>query len=218
MIAPMRPVAEVMAEIEDLIGRARARWTAPTEVDPSQRADADARRDLPGVPSTYGWARRGADLEPLLGADAVARLRSAVLARPRVLTIWGERSGVGKTASAVAASRALSPEGRGFFVRAAALVESMREAGYGQTSDAMHRARSTGLLVLDDLGIEAASEQNREWLCELVWSRADSEKRGRVTVVTTSLGPDAISARYGDGMSRRLFQLASIHLGAPLAK
>jgi hypothetical protein len=37
-------------------------------------------------------------------------------------------------------------------------------------------------------------------------------------VSTTSLGPDAISSRYGDGMSRRLFQLASIHLGAPLAK
>jgi DNA replication protein DnaC len=94
----------------------------------------------------------------------------------------------------------------------------MRYAGYGHTSDAMHRARSTGLLVLDDLGIEAVTEQNREWLCELVWSRADSERRGRITVVTTSLGPDAISARYGDGMSRRLFQLASIHLGGSLAK
>lgn len=211
MIAPLKPAAEVMAEIEQLVARARRHWREP-EPDPSQRREDAPRRDLHGTPATYGWVTGGSALEGLLGADAVARLRAAVRERPRVLTIWGERSGVGKTASAVAASRALSPDGRGQFVRASALVESMREMPYGQTSDVMARARSTVLLVLDDLGIEAQSEQAREWLCELVWRRADHERPGRVTIVTTSLSPDQVSARYGDGMSRRLFQAASIHL------
>lgn len=211
MIAPLKPAAEVMAEIEQLIARAQRHWREP-DPDPSQRREDAPRRDLHGTPATYGWATGGSALEGLLGADAVARLRAAVRERPRMLTIWGERSGVGKTASAVAASRALSPDGRGQFVRASALVESMREMPYGQTSEAMSRARSTVLLVLDDLGIEAQSEQAREWLCELVWRRADHERPGRVTIVTTSLSPDQVSQRYGDGMSRRLFQAASIHL------
>lgn len=128
MIAPLKPAAEVMAEIEQLVARAQRHWREP-DPDPSQRHAEAPRRDLYGTPATYGWATGGSALEGLLGADAVARLRAAVRERPRMLTIWGERSGVGKTASAVAASRALSLDGRGQFVRASAPVERAWSVG-----------------------------------------------------------------------------------------
>lgn len=168
--------------------------------------------DIHGVPSTYEWARTADGLAKLVGWPAVEKLRQIARQRPRMACLWGSRSGTGKTASAVLLARGLAPDGCGYFLRATELAASMAETGYGSVPDTVHRARGTRVLVLDDLGIEAAHESVRAAMCDLVWRRADSERPGRVTVVTTSLSPDELTRRYGDGMTRRLHQLASLEL------
>jgi DNA replication protein DnaC len=126
--------------------------------------------------------------------------------------IHGRRSGTGKTASAILLARGLAPDGIGYFVRVSELVSSLSETGWGHTSEQIQRARGARVLVLDDLGIEQASEASRAAVCDLVWRRADSDRAGRATIVTTSLSPDELTRRYGDGMTRRLHQLASVEI------
>lgn len=176
-------------------------------------APPEPPRDLYGAPRSYEWARTAAGIEPCIGPVALQRLREMGRDKPRVVVIWGNRSGIGKTAAALLLARGLAPDGIGYFVRATEIVASMQEAGYGSTPDQVHRARGTRVLVLDDLGIEAATEANRAAMCDLVWRRADSERPGRTTIVTTSLGPDELTRRYGDGMTRRLHAQASVEIG-----
>ena len=169
-------------------------------------------RDLTGAPGSYGWLHEPGALSKLVGWPTADKLRLVASQRPRMACLWGKRSGVGKTASAVALARVLSPDGIGLFVRSTELVASIQEAGWGSVPELVHRARTTGLLVLDDLGIEQASEPARAALCDLVWRRAD-RPRG-TTIVTTSLSPDETTRRYGDGMTRRLHEAASVEIGS----
>lgn len=179
-----------------------------------ERAEEPTRRprDLTGSPGSYGWLHEAGALSRLVGWPTADKLRLIASQRPRMACLWGKRSGIGKTASAVALARVISPDGIGLFVRSTELVASIQEAGWGSVPELVHRARTTGLLVLDDLGIEQASEPARAALCDLVWRRAD-RARG-TTIVTTSLSPDEVTRRYGDGMTRRLHELASVEIGA----
>lgn len=169
-------------------------------------------RDLYGVPATYRWLDGASSLAGLVGWPNVEKLRLIARQRPRMACIHGRRSGTGKTASAILLARGLAPDGIGYFVRVSELVSSLSETGWGQTSEQIQRARGARVLVLDDLGIEQASEASRAAVCDLVWRRADSDRAGRVTIVTTSLTPDELTRRYGDGMARRLHQLASVEI------
>jgi hypothetical protein len=183
-------------------------------LEPPQPAPPEPPRDLYGAPRSYEWARTAEGIAPCIGWPAIEELRGYSRSKPRVVVIWGNRSGIGKTAAALLLARGLAPDGIGYFVRCTEIVASLQEAGYGSTPDQLHRARGTRVLVLDDLGIEAATEANRAAMCDLVWRRADSERPGRCTIVTTSLGPDELTRRYGDGMTRRLHAQAALHLGS----
>lgn len=66
-----------------------------------------------------------------------------------------------------------------------------------------HRAYSTGLLVIDDLGTERASESN--WASDTLGSLwTDRLDRGMRTVVTTNLAPADLGKRYGQRLTSRL--------------
>jgi hypothetical protein len=105
-------------------------------------------RDLTGAPGSYGWLYEPGALSRLVGWTTADKLRLIASQRPRMACLWGRRSGVGKTASAVAIARVLSPDGVGLFVRSTELVASIQEAGWGSVPELVHRARTTGLLGL----------------------------------------------------------------------
>jgi DNA replication protein DnaC len=203
-----------MGDLAEVIRRAQASWVAARRGMPEPEPELERVRSIHGCPSTYDWATVDAPAwRRLVGPVVVRQVESLAASPRRMMAVLGSASGVGKTASAVALSRAIAPDGAGVFARASALCSAAREAGYGHTADDVHRARTARLLVIDDLGVESTSEANRELLCELVWSRADSERRGRVTICTSALSAEQMGQRYGEGMARRICSLASVRVG-----
>lgn len=155
------------------------------------------------VPKAHAGASFGARwLRELVGAAAFAKLANAA----ERVTLLGP-AGTGKTSLAVALLRTHHDAGgRVVFAQAHQLAKSrsLHRLGDGE-APAIAAALSAGTLVLDELGGELP--QHSPVLAEVIHARhADCAR----TVVTSGLSLEAIGARYGGGIQRRLAEDATV--------
>jgi DNA replication protein DnaC len=110
-------------------------------------------------------------------------------------------TGRGKTTLAVAAlGEALACGLSGAFVTATGLIERLDEPHNEHRTGYVHRILGVRLLVLDDLGAEAASDRNR---ARIDWLATERHNSGRALIVTTNLSPRDLAARYSDRVASR---------------
>ncbi len=158
------------------------------------------------VPEGFRWASFAA---PKL-AERVKNRKAIQLGRdaigcPRV--VLSGSSGVGKTSLVVAMARAAvaKTDLPATFVLASDLATARMRTRLGHESDEVIEAMATPLLVLDDLG--TSSEVNSTVIPEVVKKR---HAHNRPTWVTTWMAPKDIENRYGEDISRRVFQGARL--------
>jgi DNA replication protein DnaC len=140
-------------------------------------------------------------------------LAKASASHPRVVLTGA--SGTGKTTLAVCMARrwayewASSPAyeaGQAPLFASCVALASSRMRTSGREAPLVLAAIAAPLLVLDDLG-NPKSEPPSSPIVDVIWERV--EKR-RPTWITTWLSPDDCTARYGDGVTRRVFERARI--------
>ena len=113
--------------------------------------------------------------------------------------------GAGKTHLAVAALRRAIQrtlvEGR--FISAGALVSGVR-SGERITWKPVEDAIGAELLVLDDFGQEAGTEFTRDIVARVIFGRYEA---ARPTIITTNLGPKALTETFGGAVVSRLHEM-----------
>lgn len=195
-------------------------YRAPPEPPPSAIADAElaakaARVDAlrRKVPKRFLWAFDAK------GTVLLTRAKGAPLAPAfglRSVTVGG-LAGVGKTSLAVWMLRQLldapdAPAPKDIEVISAYRLGTARiqhRAGDGEPA-IVEAAMRASLLLLDDLGSERDTQNNA--IPDIIFGRHDDDLP---TWITTGLSSEQIRARYGDGVSRRVFEGAlTIKLGA----
>ncbi len=179
----------------------------------AHRADSELTDAGKSVPEEYrGTTFADARLERLVGPGALSAARALVR---RSAVIYGP-SGAGKTRLAVAVfhahlSAAAIPPIPADLAAAEAQLAAAASSRYvrahrlARALDWTPEARAyriADLLLIDDLGLGFDGPAEVATLCDLIIDRADCR---RPTLVTTSLAPEAIATRYGDGVARRLF-------------
>lgn len=178
--------------------------------DCAERKDrgARARQLLEGVvPPEFAWASFASPHLPLRcsgGSRVIGRALEAVGSR-RVVLVGG--SGVGKTSLAVAMMR-LWVEKRAqaaHFTLSTELASARTRAPFGRESSEVTDANAAPLLVLDDLGADA--DVPRSAVAEVIFKRHAEQ---RPLWITTWLTPEKMSVRYGDGITRRIFEGARV--------
>lgn len=108
--------------------------------------------------------------------------------------------GAGKTHAAVALARQAHDSGLMVMFRPAlALIEAMKP---GRDDQALERATSADLLLLDDLGTERQTDFAADRLSLLLVTRYDDCKP---TVVTSNLSPDLLERQVGERVWSRLY-------------
>lgn len=171
------------------------------------------QRDI--VPLTADELReRGYVRQP----EAIRRAEALVELDVSTITLIGPQ-GSGKSTVAAwlgsQAARRRHREGRDsllFWTSWADLSAESRQGRPGQTSEAELYARSAPVVVLDDLGQERQHEDTRELVTRVVMHRFARRFRGLVTIVTTGLSSQQISARYGGGVLRRVGDPKAVEL------
>ena len=120
------------------------------------------------------------------------------------LLLRGE-SGRGKTALAVCIAKAAIARGVGVLYVSAPSLFSLREEERFRRDEeagaALARYRGCDALIVDDLGLEAASPLNAPTLLSLLTAR---EAAGLPTVLCTALQGNALSQRYSSAVASRL--------------
>ena len=148
---------------------------------------------------------------------AVARARTYAQQRRGWLVIFGAY-GCGKTHLAAAIANAVAVRGIETYFGAVPDILDHLRATYGPDSqvdydELFERVREVTLLVLDDLGTEAATIWAREKLFQIVNHRYNL---GLATVITTNQTVQQIDSRIWSRMSDRVLNGgAPIHIGAP---
>lgn len=168
------------------------------------RQDALQKR-LHVIPPRYRWA----DLKDALMGQRVRAwgpLRAALAGAPgRSLVLWGP-AGAGKTSVMAAMVRAEVEADRDVcWVAARDLATTRAQNGLGEESALESRAKRCRLLALDDLGNDRRTQLSA--IDDVLLERHDQELR---TWVTTALGPAEVTARYGAGIARRVFEGALV--------
>jgi DNA replication protein DnaC len=163
------------------------------------------------IPPRYRWAGFGVpELEKRADTTAL-RVAQALKAAPWI--ILRGNSGAGKTsiAAALAADildgfessdvpavkRALGL--RWYSSHQLSKARAEHGLGRGEAPD-VDLAITASVLVLDELG----SERFPDVIGEILFARHD-DQRGKQTILTTWLTPEAFAIRYGGGIKRRIF-------------
>lgn len=176
-----------------------------------ERANEAARELEATIPEMFKWARFGA-------AEVTKRVRrpgSVSLARASTgLTrvVLTGAPGVGKTVLSVAMAREWVKEKAqpATFVLTTDLATARMKTPFGREAELVDASLRTPLLVLDDLGSD--QPVNTSAVGEVVFKR---HAESRPTWITTWMSPDEVAARYGAGISRRVFEgVRIIHCGA----
>lgn len=198
-----QPTAEEVAEAE----RSAAECEAAEIAAAVERRRA---RFAAGVPEGYRWALGDAPFLPRARVGVEGWVEKAIqAARLRQVVLMGP-AGSGKTSLAVRMLRCWydDPSARGWmlFVGAHALgtARIQHKAGAGE-APLIDSALRASLLVLDDLGAERDTANNA--VPDVVFER---HAENRPIWVTTGLTREQISARYGAGIARRLFERARV--------
>lgn len=138
-------------------------------------------------------------------SGAIALAKGSV-SSPRVVLVGA--SGTGKTTLAVCMARewARAQLAAPLFVSCVVLVSARMRTNYGREASSVVEAIKAPLLILDDLG-QPKSEPPSSPITDIIFARAYAR---RPTWVTTWMSPDDCTARYGDGVTRRVFERARI--------
>jgi DNA replication protein DnaC len=168
----------------------------------SRRQGARVKAALSTVPSAYAEARFGTEEIVTRVASAEARRVAQASCYEGRVAILGA-SGAGKTTLAVAMLR-----DRAYFEQlppeSCLFLPAWRLAGWGRT-DIASQAMECDLLLLDDLGSDR--EFPTSPVTGVIFGRFDA---CRPTWVTTWMTPAQVTARYGDGIARRIFSLSTV--------
>ncbi len=174
-----------------------------------KREDARAARVAfqATIPAELTWSSFGTDLlaARVKPPTAIALAKEAVGSLRVVLT---GAAGAGKTSIAVAMARQWVAQCArpASFVVAPTLSTARTRTTFGRESPEVTLAKTIPLLVLDDLGTPQ-HEPGTSPIVEVVFARHAS---GLPTWVTTWMNVDDCAQRYGDGVSRRLFERARV--------
>jgi DNA replication protein DnaC len=214
-----------MIKLEDLAPEVAKRVVVDAEriaaEDEARQAEADRRdaaalrtaieQTLARVPPAYAGAELDARwLRELVGEDAIAKARDS-LGEARVTCLGVP--GAGKT-SMLAAMFRMKARGftstralRGFRWTSSHKLAKARAGqplGEGE-APLVESCLEASLLVLDELGAE--DPRYASAVGEVLYER---HEQALPTWVTTGVGPKEISARYGGGISRRVFENAAV--------
>jgi DNA replication protein DnaC len=153
--------------------------------------------------------------------NALARVRKWVESTTDTWLLLTGLYGTGKTSLAIGVAtemlrlcRApLAPSAR--FIVVPELLDTLR-ATYARRAqhserDVMEELASVGLLILDDLGSERASDWATERLFVLINQRHDYRRR---TIITSNLPPAELSAHISERTMWRIKELAEGHIVA----
>lgn len=168
------------------------------------------------IPNHFRWARFGApELAQRVTPSALEAALEIVRSRrlPKALAIVGKAS-TGKTSLACALLRrvhdAVGPKSdevlvakaaSAMFVSSSEMIHETRYLERGAEPRLMRRALGASLLVLDDVGLHNDPENLVRTLLE---ARANASQP---TIVTTAFTRETMTRRYGDGLSKRLYQV-----------
>jgi DNA replication protein DnaC len=136
------------------------------------------------------------------------KLREAQMAAGAHRIVLRGGAGTGKTTLAVALCRArIAQTGENAaFVHAHKLSTARSKIKLGEgEAPIVELAMRVPLLLIDDLGTELAT--HNEALTEVIQERHAED---RATVITTGLTVAEVTARYGDGIARRVFERAKV--------
>lgn len=188
-----------------LVPLARAGSTCPVCESKQRRAQW-----LDGALETLPRAFLGAALDApwlvdLVGADTIARAR-ATLGATRITFVG--KPGSGKTSLAIAMFRAAVEADRSgswraqhMFVSAHRLAKARGTHKLGEEAPLVDSALRAPLLVIDELGGE--DQRHASAVTEVIYERHAED---RPTWITTGVTVKEIAARYGGGISRRVFE------------
>jgi DNA replication protein DnaC len=192
------------------MARAEAHWAQESAKEKNWGQDASARRSAVAsrkLPPAFAWASfDGEDADRLAAPEqAISRARMAQGAS-RIVFVGPAASGKTSLAAALLRARYVATGCKFLFEPAwrVAQARSRHPLGAGEP-DVVQEALRTELFVLDDFGNEKPNPTSavEDIIFERHW-------QALTTWVTTHLNPDQVSARYGDGIARRIFERAVI--------
>lgn len=176
------------------------------------------------LPAEYRWCNFDAPemRQRVKDAKAITAMKNAVADEDvRFVTLTGP-AGAGKTSLAcagwLAKIKLMLPTlpNRGHYssslyvsyISTLQIARYRAEAKLGEREpERMSDARNATITVIDDVGQERSSDFIAEAVRDLVFHRFE---RQATTYITTGIDAKAISARYGDGFARRLFERCAI--------
>lgn len=174
-------------------------------------AEESRKRELAietrSIPARYHWsAPESPELQKRItghdstkdSLESICEAASAVFTGP---------AGAGKTSLACAALRLAKRQGAMVLFEHSyklANARALHKLGDGEPA-LVDRAMSCQLLLIDDLGNERRTELSA--VSDVIFERHAEE---RCTWVTTAFSPSEIAAKYGDGISRRVFEGAKV--------
>jgi DNA replication protein DnaC len=201
----VKTLEEIIADCAKIATVPEGTW----EADQERLRREEVRDELEAtIPRDLRWARFNApELAGRVvgGADPVARSQAAVRCQ---YVVWMGHAGTGKTSLATAALRAWSRDAKraAMFGRAHHLgtARIQQRAGSGE-APIVARAIAAPLLLIDDLGAEAQTQNNA--IADVIRDRFDEEKP---LWFTTGLTANEVAARYDGGAVRRIFERAMV--------
>lgn len=170
-----------------------------------EHRDLDQRRmSFARIPPRYAWATFDA---PELAARvrdrrAVLAARALTVGRTDRIVLVGN-AGSGKTSLACCILRTLMARGvASRFVTAGDLAVARRHAALGLEAPEVDRALDAEVLLIDDLG-ENDPITAHSAVGHVIHTR---HARELATVITTARTSDELDAKYGSGITRRMFE------------
>ena len=138
-------------------------------------------------------------LGELAGVENMALAHDVAADNRGALFVGETRAGKTSLATAIMRERATRTRERFAFMSSFEIGTSVSRSKIGDEPEALRKAKSVPLLLIDELGGEDASQAPLIW--ETIYTR---NARSLTTYVTTGLPAAAIDARYGSGALGRL--------------
>ena len=156
--------------------------------------DAEEWKRVAGIAQHY-WQAKTTDFSQ----PVQEHCREWWKGRERILCITGE-TGTGKTHLACSIAMAVREKtGKSaYFLSTSELIEAFRSQAMGDPSPVVMRAEMTGVLILDDFGVEKVTDFAFDALFRII-----DRKAGRV-IITTNLTEDQMEDKYDSRIASRI--------------
>lgn len=161
------------------------------------------------LPASYKWANfQAPELASRVRDTRAIAAAKAVAMDPAIdRIVFVGPAGAGKTTLACCTLHSLAYERQvtGMYADARTLSLARSQSGLGHEAPIVADCMTANLLLLDDLGLDKA-DQHGSAVADVIYQR----HMDRLVTITTLAIPTAeVAVRYGDGISRRLFEHAA---------